>query len=492
MRGKALAAVLAAAAVLPASPLVEAAKNRNRAAAVELIRAKSDVNAASADGATALHWAAQWDDVELATQLLKAGANANSRNRYGVMPLALAATNGSAAMVDLLLKAKAEVNGALASGETPLMIAARTGKVAALRVLLAAGADVKAAEPERGQTALMWAAAEGHTDAAALLLEFGAPLAVKSKGGFTPLLFAVREGRAETVRMLLSKGAKVNDTLPASTRVRRGGQTETDKVTGPAALDLAVANAHFELAAMLLDAGADPNAAGPGWTALHTITWVRKPGTGSNNPAPPGSGKMDSLELVRRLAAKGANLNARMTRRTAAGASSLNMVGATPFLMAARTDDAELMRLLAKLGADPKIGTEDESTPLMVAAGLGTRSPGEDAGTEEEALEAVQVALELGNDVNAVDNNGETAMHGAAYKHLPAVAQYLADHGAKVEAFNHKNSHGWTPLRIADGVHRGMNLRASPAVAEVLRKVMRAAGVSTEVEPETNISGATR
>ena len=114
------------------------------------------------------------------------------------------------------------------------------------------------------------------------------------------------------------------------------------------------------------------------------------------------------------------------------------------------------------------------------------------AGTEAEALEAVKLAFELGGDVNALDERGETAMHGAAYKHLPTVAQFLADHGAKIEIWNRKNRNDWTPLRIAEGVHRGMNLRRSPETAAVLRKVMSAAGVSTVVEPEAVISGATK
>ena len=105
------------------------------------------------------------------------------------------------------------------------------------------------------------------------------------------------------------------------------------------------------------------------------------------------------------------------------------------------------MRALAALGADPLMPNADNATPLIVAAGLGTRSPGEDAGTESEVVEAVQVALDLGNDMNAVDNNGETAMHGAAYKNLPAVVQFLADKGAKIEVWNRKNKYGWTPLR---------------------------------------------
>jgi ankyrin repeat protein len=255
---------------------------------------------------------------------------------------------------------------------------------------------------------------------------------------------------------------------------------------------LAVSNAHFELAAMLLDMGADPNAAGQGWAALHAVTWVRKLGGGDNGPAPQGSGKMSSLDFVRVLKAKGVNLNARMTTRKRVGASVLNTNGATPFLLACKSDDAELMRLLAELGADPKLPNSENSTPLMVAAGLGTRSPGEDAGTEPEALEAVQLALELGNDINAVDSNGETAMHGAAYKQFPLVAQFLADHGAKIEIWNRKDKSGWTPLRIAAGVFRTANFRFSDPTAEALRRIMRAAGVSTDLEPTPETDGLNR
>jgi ankyrin repeat protein len=243
---------------------------------------------------------------------------------------------------------------------------------------------------------------------------------------------------------------------------------------------------------MLLDAGADANFAGPGWNALHIVTWIRKPGQGSNDPAPMGSGKMTSIEIVKKLAAKGADVNFRMTRQSRAGLSSLNTIGATPFMAAARTADVELMKLFVSLGADPKIPNADGTTSLMVAAGLGTRSPGEDAGTEEEAVDAVKYCLSLGLDVNAIDNNGNTAVHGAAFKHLPLVAAELLAAGAKVAVYNQKNNQGWTPLRISDGVHRGMNLRSSPTTSVVLRKHMAAAGVSTEVEPEINISGATR
>lgn len=463
------------------SRLVDAEKKSDRASVRSLIRQHIDVNSTAADGDAALHWAAYWDDLETAQLLMQSGANVNARNRYGVTPLSLACTNGNAPMIDLLLKAKADANLALPGGETPLMTAARTGKPDALKLLLVHGVDVKAKDDERGQTALMWAAAEGNAAAVNMLIEFGADIHAVSKGGFTPLLFAVREGKTDVVRALLKAGADVNETLQ-----------KPAKESGTSAMVLAVANGHYELAAMLLDAGADPKAAAQGWTAIHTITWIRQPGYASNDPAPEGSGNMSSIEFVKKIVASGADLNAKMTKRASVGLSSLNTMGATPFLLAARTGDAELMRLFAKLGADPLIPNADGTTPLMVAAGVGTRSPGEDAGTESEALEAVKVAIDLGNDVNAVDKNGETAMHGAAYKHLPSVAQYLLDKGAKIEVFNHNNSHGWTPLRISDGVHRGMNLRSSPETSVVLRKAMAAAGVSTEVAPEENISGSTK
>lgn len=458
--------------------IVDAVKNGNTAAVRALLKQKVDVNAPAVDGATALHWAAELDDVETASLLIRSGANVKAVNRYGVTPLSLACTNGSAPMIELLLKAGADSNTTLAEGETALMTAARSGKLDAVNVLLANGATVNQKESWRGQTALMWAAAEGHLPVVDRLIEAGADIKIRSSAGYSAFMFAVREGRADVVRALLKAGANVNETLPPRVRRRTGATEFTAAEGGSSALDVAVMNAHFELAAMLLEAGANPNANGPGWTPLHTLTWVRKPGTGSNAPAPPGSGNMDSLELIRRFAKHGADLNARMTRRSNGGLSALNTVGATPFLAAARTGDAEMMRVLAELGADPLLPNADKSTPLMVAAGLGTRSPGEDAGTESEALEAVKLAIKLGNDVNAVDTNGETAMHGAAYKHLPAVAKFLAANGVKPEIYSQKNKQGWTPLRIAQGVHRTGNFRSSAETAAVIKQAMLAAGIT--------------
>jgi ankyrin repeat protein len=456
--------------------LLEAVKNSDKAAIQKLLPQHIDLSAADTDGSTALHWAVRRDDLDTVNLLIRGGANVNAANRYGVTPLSLACVNGSSDVIESLLTAGADANTALPGGETALMTAARTGKVAAVKVLIAHGADVKFKESQRGQTALMWAAADGNTAVVEELVERGADLHAKTKGGLTPLLFAVREGRIDTVRALLKAGASVNETWQAG----RG-----TGVAGISAVVLAVANAHYELAALMLDAGADPNAAAQGWTALHQITWVRKPGKGDNDPAPEGSGNLSSLDFVRKLVAKGANVNARMTKKGNVGRTELNMIGATPFLMAARTADAPLMRLLAELGADPLLPNADKTTPLLAAAGVGTYSPGEDPGTETEVLEAVKVALDLGGDVNGVDNNGETVIHATAYKQVPSVAQFLIDKGAKIEVWNQKNKTGWTPLRMADGVmFGGAAIRSSAELATTLRKVMSAAGVSTVVEPD--------
>jgi ankyrin repeat protein len=428
------------------------------------------------DGTTPLHEAAHADDVQAITRLIAAGADVKAANRYGVTPLWLACLNGSAGAIELLLKAGADANTVLPGGETVLMTAARTGRFDAVNVLLRHGATVNAREGWRGQTALMWAAAEGHAAVIEALVARGADVHARSTGGFTALLFAVREGQIAATKALLAAGANLNDSIPSTTPIDEPAPEETTPGPPEAGLNvflLATANAHFELAAWLLDQGADPNAAPRGWTALHQMSWVRKMGVaGSNDPAPPGSGSLTSLEFVRQLISKGADVNARATKRPQMGLTTLNSIGATPFLLAARTADFELMRLLAEFGADPKLPNEENTTPLMVAAGVGTQNPGEDPGTEPEVLEAVKVALELGNDLNAVDSNGETAMHGAALKHAPSVVRYLAERGARMDVWNRPNKRGWTPLRIAEGVQRGMNIISSPVTAAAIRELM--------------------
>jgi uncharacterized protein len=423
------------------------------------------------DETTPLHRAVFDDDLRTAEQLVRAGADVKAANRYGVTPLSLACTNGNAATIELLLKAGADPNTALPGGETALMTAARTGKVAAVEALLKHGAEVNAKEAKRGQTAIMWAAAEGNVEVVEALIRGGADFKAKLDSGFTPFLFAAREGKIGVVKALLTAGADVNQTVQPR---RPGGKGPK---AGSTALHLATGNAHYELAAFLVDSGADPNAIGPGYTALHIVPHIRKPGGGDNDPAPDGSGSMTSLQFVKYLVEHGANINERMTKKANFGLTSLNTLGATPFFLASLTADAELMRFLAKLGANPLIPNADNSTPLMAVAGLGTRSPGEDAGTESEVVEALQAALDLGNDIDAVDNNGETAMHGAAYKNLPGAVEFLAAHGAKIEVWNRPNKHGWTPLTIAEGYRFG-NYKPSPVTVAAFERVMAAAGVT--------------
>jgi uncharacterized protein len=446
-----------------------------------------DVNAAQPDGTTALHWAAYHDDLDLVNRLLKAGANVTATNRYGVTPLSLACVNGNAAIMARFLDAGANANASLPGGETMLMTAARTGKVDAVRVLMTHGADIHAKEPRRGQTALMWAAAEGHAQVIEALIEAGADFRTPLDSGFTPLLFAVRQGHIPAVKALLKAGADVNEVvkvkanpkLPEGERPLRAGITP---------LHLAVANAHFGLASQLLEAGADPNSDLMGYTPLHMLVYVRKPGIGDNDPGPEGSGNLSSLELAKRLVAKGAKINARMTRRANLTNTRFHEIGATPYLLAAMTADAEYMKTLVELGADPLLTNNEGTTALMTAAGVGTRSPGEDAGTEEEVIEAMQVALDHGADINAVDKNGETAMHGAAYKNLPGAVKFLAGKGAKIEIWNKRNEFGWTPLTIARGYRFG-NFKPSAVTVEAIEQVMLSAGVVPPTEKEENAKG---
>jgi len=229
----------------------------------------------------------------------------------------------------------------------------------------------------------------------------------------------------------------------------------------------------------LVKAGADPNDERSGYTPLHVLTWVRKPNRGDDpdgQPPPTGSGKLTSLEFARALVASGAKVNARLEKGPA-GRGKLNHTGATPFLLASKTADLPYMKLLVELGADPLLPNKDGCTPLMAAAGIGTLAPDEEAGTEPEALAAVEYLLGKGAEINTVDQNGETAMHGAAYKSLPKMVQLLADRGAKIEVWNRKDKYGWTPLTIAEGFRPG-NFKPSFETIDAIHKVMRAAGMT--------------
>ncbi len=464
------------------SSLVDAARDGDGAAVRGMLAKKANANVTAADGTTALHWAVQRDDVPMIEALLKAGAKADAATRYGVTPLQLAATNGSAAVIARLIDAGATPNTALPDGETVLMTASRTGAVDAVRVLLDRGADFRRKHPTKGQTALMWAAAENNAAVVTLLVERGADVKERSPGSFSPFLFAVRGGHVAAASTLLDAGADVNETLP----------------DGTSALVLATINAHYEMSSMLLDRGANPNADGQGWTALHQIAWSRRHNAGFNLPGPVATGGVDSLDLVRKLVAKGADVNARQKKEPRDGNRNLlNRLGSTPFLLAAKSADVPLMRALLECGADARIATNNGTTPLMAAAGVGIWAPGENPGTHEEALAAVKLAFEAaGGDaqyVNVIDKEGETALHGAVYRGgaIPVI-QFLIDKGSRLDVVNKK---GWTPLTAADGVeYTPAVLKRYPEAAALLRRTMKSRGmpVPDSTQPGAGGAGAPR
>jgi ankyrin repeat protein len=347
------------------------------------------------------------------------------------------------------------------------MTASRTGRLGPVKALLSRGAKLNARE-HKGQTALMWAAADGHAEVVDALLKAGADFRTPLASGFTPLFFAVREGRIDVASRLIQAGADVNEIM------RDEREDDSNDPINP--LILAVENGHFELAVALLKAGANPNDRPDGYTVLHAITWVRKPIRGDGNPPPIGSGNLSSLDFVRQLVVHGADVNARLEKGESER-GRFTTTGSTPFVLAARASDAPLMKLLLELGTDPKLPNADNCPPLLAAAGVGALEDGEEAaGTEDEALEAVRLLLDLGADPNAVDDNGETAMHGAAYQSRPKVVQLLAEGGANINVWNRKNKHGWTPLMIAQG-HRPGNLRPAPDTIAAIEQVMRAEGI---------------
>ena len=465
--------------------LADAAEHQDAAQVKALLDGEMDVNVAQVDGMTALHWAAYHDDIETARLLVDAGADVTVANRYGVAPLSLAAGNGNGALVRLLLDAGADADASLRGGETVLMTAARTGSLEAVNALLASGADPNARE-RRDQTALMWAASEGHSAVASTLLDAGADIHAVLESGFTPMFFAVREGRTDVVRTFLEAGVNVN-AVPKRVNERPDRFINNDSYRpvgdGMSLLLLAVRNGHFELAIELVKSGADPNDSRTGFTPLHTMSWVRKPDASDRGDPPPiGSGSLTSLEFVRAIVGLGADVNARLGEDVAKPphtGSSLGRQGATPFLMAADRADAPLMRVLVQLGADPFLPNARNSTPLMAAAGLGTTAPLEESGTDLEAVEAVKFLLDLGVDIDALNDRGETAMHGAAFGHFPTVVELLAERGADPDIWKQENEHGLTPLFIAEGYRRG-GFKLSRPTADAVTRVMLAAGLSTD------------
>lgn len=451
-----------------ASSLVaDAAQNQAWTAVEELIEGGSEVNAAQADGMTALHWACHWKSFDAVRMLINAGADANAQTRYGVSPLCVACESGNSDIVLRLLVADADINHTMPGKVTMLMLAARTGHPEPVKLLLADGARLELAEAG-GQTALMWAAAAGHADAVDILLKMGADPMRTSHQGFSALFFAARQGRLGVVRRIIEHGVDVNATINPKSRGERSPRK------GMSALMLALESGHFELAAYLVENGADPNDMRSGFTPLHAVSWVRKTGRGDNpqgDPSPRGSGHMTSLQFVRRMTELGADVNARLEDGKT-GRAVLNLKSATPLLMASKTADVALMELMLELGANPAINNSDGSTPLMAAAGVGVLAVGEEAGTEPEVIAAMQLLLDEGVDINAKDANGETAVHGAAYRNYPLAIDFLAAHGADPAVWNHKNKFDATPFEIAQGKRPG-SLKPSPETIAALKRALQ-------------------
>jgi ankyrin repeat protein len=458
--------------------LADAAEQRDKTTVRKLLATGVDVNAAQVDGTTALHWAAYLEDVETVALLVRAGANVNVVNRYGVPPLAQACTNGNDAIVKLLLEAGADANATMKGGESVLMLAARSGNIEAVAALLTRGAKVDSRD-RLGQTALMWAAAEGHTAIVRALIDAGADVDATLDSGFKAFHFALRGGHLDTVRAFLKAGAYVNAMMQRSAGARRGGP----RGPGASPLMLAVQNGHYELAIALIDAGADPNDIRTGFTPLHMVAMVRRPDSSdSSDPAPPvGLGRLSSADFVREIVKRGAKVNFRLPEGAPKQPSwsSVGSAGATPFLIAADRGDIALMRLLLELGADPLLPNLNNTTPLMAAAGVGTNEPQEEAGDESEAVQAVKMLLELGADINTVDKNGDTAMHGAAYNITPLVVKLLAERGADPQIWKNPNKAGGTPLFIAEGYTSRLPRPDTPTI-EAITKLMLAAGLSTD------------
>ena len=485
-------AVTAATAAGQNHRLVVAAADQDFRTVRSLVATGADVNAARADGATALLWAAHWDDLETVDLLIGAGAGVNAGDDHGVTPLERAAENASLAVVERLLAAGADPNAAQTSGLTPLMTAARTGNLDVVQALIDAGADVNAATHVTGSTPLMWALAAPHREIARLLLEQGADPSVSTPAGFTPLMFAARNGDLVMGEALVAAGVDVNAPSADGTRP----------------LPFAIVSGREPFARFLLEQGADPNGRMGGVTALHAAAggvgtwladWTRRQGRA-------GGGRLsarDRISLVETLLERGADVNARMTSSAmlmsyvgypkkgafepfAPGTGDLR--GATPLWVAAfdmngapsqvfsvipsfTGSNGEILRVLLDAGADLNLTTDDGTTPLMAAAGLGraTYTPREPRGVRSPtAEEAVRILVEAGADVNAVNEADFTALHGAAFRGLNEVIEYLVDAGADIDA---RDFRGRTAYRMAEGSKQSFQFQSWPETAALLARL---------------------
>lgn len=456
--------------------LIAAAQTDDRALALRLIARQADVKATSDDGSTALLWAAHNDDVDLAKALIAAGADPKTGNAFGATPMSEAATGGDPALLKALLDGGADVESPSAEHLTALMIVARTANVEAARLLLDHGANANAAETFDHQTALMWAANERQAPMVRLLISRGADVNARSRvhdndprvtaeprvrydpsGGMTPLMFAAREGCADCAKALVEAGARINDYDP-------------DNVTP---LILATLNAHFDTARYLVEAGADVNrwdfwGRTPLWAAVDFNTLPR-----GGRPDRPSTDDTTALDLIDLLLAKGANPNALLKfappyRDNGAdrGGDQALTTGASILMRAANGGDAEAVKRLLAAGARTDLplartwrGTMGGITPLMVGSGLGnnvidTRGR---LRTEAQAVETVKLLLAAKADVNARDDNGNTALTGAVLRGWNQMVRTLIASGADPYLANNA---GLSPYDMAKGKPSGVRLQA--------------------------------
>jgi uncharacterized protein len=453
--------------------LIQAVKQQDTATVRGLLEQRVDVNAAQGDGATPLHWAAHRDNLVLADLLIRAGARATVANDLGATPLHLACTNRSATMVERLLAAGANAKAALLNGETVLMTCARAGSARAVKAVMARGADVNAKEAEHHQTALMWAAAQRHAEVVQALLDAGADVRARSltypqtvvgeqtqragreelnytvlRGGATALLFTARVGDVESAKLLLKAGADPNDSQP----------------DGVSALVLAAHSGNGTVGALLLEHGADPNAFDSGYSALHAAIL------------------RGDVSLVKALLARGADPNVRIAKGTPLRRDTTDwnlpapLIGSTPYLLAARFLESEIMAELAAAGADRALSMPDGATALLLATGMGSRTTASRRGIEQidfgkiepesRVREGVVAAVKLGADLNAANPAGDTALHIAAARGYDTVIQWLVEQGARL---NVPNKRGITPLAAATfGSTAGRGRQAAPAGADSL------------------------
>ena len=472
--------------------LVAAAADQDRPRVDTLIEEGVDVDVARADGSTALLWAAHWDDLEVAELLLAAGADPNAADDHGVTPLERAAENASLEMVEQLLVGGADAAVSQGSGLTPLMTAARTGHLGVVRALIDGGAEVNTKTFETNSTALMWALAAPHPEIVQLLLERGADPTIETTPGFTPLMFAARNGDVGMAEALLGAGIDVNDTSSDGTHV----------------LPFAIAAGRSAFALFLLEQGADPNSWMGGVSALHAAaggvaTWLSE---WTRLHGPIGGRRLsnsDRLALVESLLARGANPNARIASSAmlmyyigypkkgafepfAPGTGDLR--GATPLWVAAfemngapsliysvlpsfQNSSVDVLRVLLAAGADVSLTTDDGTSSLMAAAGLGkaTYTPREPRGVRSPSAEAaVRVLVEAGAAINSVNEADFTALHGATFRGLNEVIEYLVSQGADIDA---RDFRGRTAYRMAEGAKQSFQFQSWPETAKLLKSL---------------------